>query len=109
MKISVFIVSLFFVCSLLPSVSFSQNKVVVVPLIDDNKPICTGTLVGTRWCDNGEATVTDMTTGLVWLKYADWEDPKPWRSNTSGDYDDARTRAGLLHDSEELQNRSLFR
>jgi hypothetical protein len=33
---------------------------------------CTGTLNGTRWCDNGDGTVTDMTTGLVWLKDASW-------------------------------------
>jgi len=31
---------------------------------------CTGTLNGTRWCDNGNGTVRDMTTGLVWLKNA---------------------------------------
>ena len=31
---------------------------------------CTGTLNGTRWCDNGDGTVTDLTTGLVWLKDA---------------------------------------
>lgn len=33
---------------------------------------CTGTLNGTRWCDNGNGTVKDMTTGLVWLKDASW-------------------------------------
>lgn len=33
---------------------------------------CTGTLVGTRWCDNGNGTVTDLTTCLVWLKDASW-------------------------------------
>jgi hypothetical protein len=33
---------------------------------------CTGTLNGTRWCDNQDGTVTDMTTGLVWLKDAAW-------------------------------------
>jgi hypothetical protein len=25
---------------------------------------------GTRWCDNGNGTVRDMTTGLIWLKDA---------------------------------------
>ena len=25
-----------------------------------------------RWCDNENGTVTDMTTGLVWLKNASW-------------------------------------
>jgi len=66
---------------------------------------CTGTLNGTRWCDNGDGTVTDMTTCLVWLKYADWGGRKLWR-NSSTDcsspdytcYDDAHTRAGILKD-----------
>ena len=65
----------------------AQNKVVVIPLIDDGIT-CKGTLVGTRWCDNGDATVTDMTTGLVWLKYTDWEGlegRRHWRSNASGE------------------------
>jgi hypothetical protein len=29
-----------------------------------------GTLNGTRWCDNGDGTVTDLITCLVWLKDA---------------------------------------
>jgi hypothetical protein len=33
---------------------------------------CEGTLTGTRWCDQGNGTVKDMTTGLVWLKDASW-------------------------------------
>jgi hypothetical protein len=65
---------------------------------------CSGTLsVGGRWCDQGDGTVKDMTTGLVWLKKADWGGQKPWRS-TSPDctspnytcYDDAHSRAGTL-------------
>jgi len=64
---------------------------------------CTGTLHGTRWCDNGDGTVTDLTTCLVWLKKADWGGRKPWR-NASTDcthpsytcYDDAHSRAGIL-------------
>lgn len=58
---------------------------------------CSGTLNGTRWCDNGDGTVTDLTTCLVWLKKADWGGIKQWRQ--TGDYnecDDAHTRAGLL-------------
>ena len=79
------------------SFATAQDKVVVLPLME--KCItCKGTLVGTRWCDNGDATVTDMTTGLVWLKYAGWGDFRPWRSDTPGDYDDAHQRAGLLRD-----------
>jgi len=34
--------------------------------------ICNGTMHGKRWCDNEDGTVTDMTTGLVWLQNADW-------------------------------------
>jgi hypothetical protein len=29
---------------------------------------CSGSMSGTRWCENGDGTVRDMTTGLVWLK-----------------------------------------
>ena len=39
-----------------------------------------------------------MTTGLVWLKKADWGGSKQWREE--GDYthnDDAHTRAGILY------------
>ena len=89
MKFKIFIVSVILVCSLQPDICLAQNKVVVIPLFSDGST-CAGTLVGTRWCDNGDSTVTDMTTGLVWLKFADWGGLKPWRSNTSGDYDDAR-------------------
>ncbi len=56
---------------------------------------CTGTMNGTRWCDNGDGTVTDMTTCLVWLKDADWGGEKKWEDCTS--HDDAHTRAGLLY------------
>ena len=31
---------------------------------------CKGTLNGTRWCDNGDGTVIDLSTCLVWLKNA---------------------------------------
>jgi hypothetical protein len=53
-----------------------------------------------RWCDQGNGTVKDMTTGLVWLKDAGWGDMKPWRE--AGDLnqnDDAHTRAGTLASS----------
>jgi hypothetical protein len=58
---------------------------------------CKGTIIGTRWCDNGDGTVTDLTTCLVWLKKADWGNLKQWREE--GDYthnDDAHTRASIL-------------
>jgi hypothetical protein len=41
---------------------------------------CTGTMNGTRWCDNGNGTVRDMTTGLIWLKDASWGETYPWFS-----------------------------
>ena len=57
-----------------------------------------------RWCNNKNGTVTDMTTGLVWLKDASWGGTKAWRVNAVASYhdddpgyDDAHTRAGLLH------------
>ena len=84
----------------------AQNKVVVLPLMGDEATeciTCKGKLVGNRWCDQANGTVMDMTTGLVWLKKADWAGVKPWR-NPSADcsapnyecYDDAHTRVGLL-------------
>jgi hypothetical protein len=82
------------------SVTAAQNKVVVVPLFGDETSCCAceGTLsVGKRWCDNGNGTVTDMTTCLVWLQKADWGETKPWRSNTENDWDDAHSRAGMLY------------
>ncbi|MBK1644076.1 hypothetical protein CKO25_05300 [Thiocapsa imhoffii] len=63
---------------------------------------------GTRWCDNGNGTVTDLlgatvdgkTKGrcLVWLKDAGWGGQKPWRASSGND--DAHTRAGLLKSGE---------
>jgi len=35
---------------------------------------CEGTLNGTRWCDNLDGTITDLTTCLVWLKNANCAD-----------------------------------
>jgi hypothetical protein len=52
-------------------------------------PTCSGTLTGTRWCDNNNGTVTDMTTGLIWLKNADWGGNNQWNDN-------AHVRAGIL-------------
>ncbi|MDM8563336.1 DUF1566 domain-containing protein, partial [Candidatus Marithioploca araucensis] len=58
-------------------------------------PTCSGTLNGTRWCDNGNGTVMDMTTGLIWLKKADWGGQKQWDGNS---HDNAHVRAGILKD-----------
>ena len=58
---------------------------------------CTGTLTGTRWCDNGDGTVTDLLgyngkgKCLVWLQDASWGGAKPWE-DCSG-RDDAHTKA----------------
>jgi hypothetical protein len=65
--------------------------------------ICEGLLSsGGRWCDNADGTVTDMTTGLVWLKNASWGGLKAWRCEDGAycvdPYDDAHTRAGILKD-----------
>ncbi|WP_069470807.1 Lcl C-terminal domain-containing protein [Candidatus Marithrix sp. Canyon 246] len=54
---------------------------------------CSGTLNGTRWCDNANGTITDMTTGLIWLKKADWGGQKQWDGNSN---DNAHVRAGIL-------------
>ena len=62
---------------------------------------CNGTVIGTRWCDNGDGTVTDLTTCLVWLKKANYGGPYPWRSsNTTYPwmYMDAHLRASQLYD-----------
>lgn len=92
-----------FISCFFGSYASAQNKVVVIPLFSDELT-CTGTLSpGRRWCDQGNGTVMDMTTSLVWLKKADWGGLKPWR-NSSTDcsspnytcYDDAHTRAGIL-------------
>lgn len=59
-----------------------------------------GMLDGTRWCDNGNNTVTDLLGDstnnyagqcLIWAKDASWGGTKPWY-DTSG-FDDAHTRA----------------
>ena len=62
-----------------------------------NLCLCEGTLSALgRWCDQGDGTVKDMTTGLVWLKKADWGGTWPlW-----ADYGDpdAHHRAAQLWD-----------
>ena len=58
---------------------------------------CLGTLSALgRWCDQGDGTVKDMTTCLVWLKKADWGGIKPWM-DVEGQLGDAHTRAGILY------------
>ncbi len=55
---------------------------------------CEGTLNGTRWCDQGDGTVKDMTTGLVWLKNANCFGTKKWVDSST--WDDAQTASGTL-------------
>ena len=45
-------------------------------------PTCEGTLSADgRWCDHGDGTITDMTTGLVWLQDANhFEGVMNWQS-----------------------------
>jgi len=63
---------------------------------------CKGTRSeGGRWCDNGDSTVTDMTTCLVWLKYAAWGGQKSWEDCST--HDDAHTRASALKDGTVVQ------
>lgn len=30
--------------------------------------ICRGTVVGSRWCDQGDGAVKDLTTGRIWIQ-----------------------------------------
>jgi hypothetical protein len=61
---------------------------------------CSGTLNGTRWCDNGDGTVTDLLgyngkgQCLVWLKNAGCLGPMKWVDE--GSWNGAQTKAGLL-------------
>jgi len=58
---------------------------------------CEGTLTGTRWCDQGDGTVKDMITGLVWLKDASWGGAYPWWASTI-EATNAHDRAAQLKD-----------
>ena len=48
-----------------------------------------------RWCDNEDGTLTDMTTGLLWLKNANCFGLKPWLQAASP-FNDAQTAVGTL-------------
>jgi len=72
----------------------------VIPVNNKCGP-CKGTRSsGGRWCDNGDGTVTDMTTCLVWLKYAGWGGIKFWWYSSGTD--DAHNRAGILESGETI-------
>ena len=59
---------------------------------------------GTRWCDNGNGTVTDLLgywgqgKCLIWAKDASWGGLRPW-NDLSGNGIDAHERAGDFGDS----------
>ena len=104
MKFKVFTVSLFFVCSLLPGICLSQNKVVVIPLLEKPSgppaPVPktgAGNIDGyiltdgedgklkrgvawpnPRFTDNGDGTVTDNMTGLIWFENAGCAELTDW-------------------------------
>ena len=69
MKFRVFIVFVFFVCSLLPGISLAQNKVVVIPLSSESTKILneipTVTSAGQVWMDRnlGASKVAEK----VWM------------------------------------------
>lgn len=90
LKFKVFLVSVLFVCNLLPAFSFAQNKVVVIPLLEEPTgppaPVPkTGQTqsrdtrddgqlqLGVEWpnprfINHGNGVVTDKLTALTWLK-----------------------------------------
>ena len=86
MKFKVLHVTLFFISILLPGMSLAQNKVVVIPLTETvETPLNPFALVAAEtppnsaYTDNGDGTVTDNVTGLVWQKGVDntsrtWEE-----------------------------------
>ena len=63
---------------------------------------CTGTLNGTRWCDNENGTVTDLSNGLVWLKDTSCVGDAPWSEPAGGVPAGAHTRASNLFDGSTL-------
>jgi len=56
---------------------------------------CSGTMNGTRWCDQGNGTIKDMDTGLIWLKKADWSGIFSWSEDI---YDSANQQISSLCD-----------
>jgi len=59
-------------------------------------PTCSGTLNGIRWCDNLDGTVTDMTTGLVWLKNANCTDVLAGITGGKLNWENALTWSGVM-------------
>ncbi len=59
-------------------------------------PTCSGTLNGTRWCDNEDGTVTDLTTGLVWLQKAKWGGKRKIYESSATSVENAHDRTSFL-------------
>ena len=55
-----------------------------------------GTLYRDRYCDNGDGTVTDLTSCLVWLQNANCFGTKKWVDTTN--WNDAQKSSGTLKD-----------
>ena len=74
---------------------------------------CSGAINGSRWCDNGDGTIRDMTSKLVWLKDASCLGKLAWeaageRSRTlatgqCGLTDGSRPGSWRLPSKEELE------
>lgn len=59
---------------------------------------CNGTMNGTRWCDNGDGTVRDLTTGLVWLQSTNCTETLAGIDKSTGSlsWDNAGVWSGVL-------------
>ena len=67
---------------------------------------CEGTSHGTRWCDNGDGTVTDLTTELVWLQNASWGGTYAFWINTATGTN-AHDRAAQVEDGNPVTDGSV--
>ncbi|MDY7034718.1 MAG: DUF1566 domain-containing protein [Thermodesulfobacteriota bacterium] len=64
---------------------------------------CKGTLSpGGRWCENGDGTVTDRRTGLVWLRDASCMGIKPWAEAIMSPIEELRSGDYNLSDGSVL-------
>lgn len=100
-KYSFAIMALLLGSSICLGTALAADKVVVVPH-SISKRTCEGTPNGSRWCDNGDGTVTDLHTGLIWLKHANCFGSKKWVDIPDAnppEFDDALTKAGTLNSS----------
>ena len=76
MKLKSAIFSMIFTFSLLSGSSFAADKVVVIPLMGSEQiipfsPIANDSPTNSSYTENGDGTVTDNVTGLIWLEQDD--------------------------------------